>query len=155
MGPFKASRKIFVVITGRDESSPGIYSSWKLAQSHIQGIKKTSGITVEWDSFEGAQRDTESLLYWHSHYKEPPQYYQSPTAQAATTPQRTLPPPPAQTRQHSKGAPTQAQTQTNTSRESNTPIPSKQRSSQKVPSSPWQQVEIPESPPPTEESQKH
>ena len=93
MGPYNLSKKIFVVITGRDVTSPGIYASWRSASSHIQGIKKISGIIVEWHAFEGAHRETESLLYWHSHYKEPPNYpdlkIQNPASAPAPAPTPT------------------------------------------------------------------
>ena len=68
----KKSKKIFVVITGRNEDSADIYSSWKEVQHHIQGVKKSSGTVVEWESFEGIHKDSDALLYWHSHYREPP-----------------------------------------------------------------------------------
>ena len=143
MGPYKSSKKIFVVITGRDNTSPGIYASWKTAQSHIQGIKKISGIVVEWNSFEGAQRDTESLLYWHSHYKEPPSYpdqrRQNPTPTPASAPKDHTP---AKTRSKAlatqtfaQEAPPQAPTQQSSSiatdtdkssQKNNTPNPSRQ-----------------------------
>ena len=59
----KKSKKIFVVITGRNEDSADIYSSWKEVQHHIQGVKKSSGTVVEWESFEGIHKDSDALLY--------------------------------------------------------------------------------------------
>jgi hypothetical protein len=71
-GTPKKSKKIFVIISGRDEDSPGLYHSWKTAQDHIQGIKKSSGTIVLWESFEGKHKESDALLYWHSHFRDPP-----------------------------------------------------------------------------------
>ena len=66
------SKKIFTVICGRDNTSPGLYHDWLDVREHIQGIKKNSGIKVVWKSFEGIRREQEARDYWHKHYSRKP-----------------------------------------------------------------------------------
>ena len=65
------TKKVFVVITGRDATSPGIYQSWESASPHIQGVKKSSGVKVLYRSFEGPNRQEDAEDYWREHQLPP------------------------------------------------------------------------------------
>ena len=74
------NKKIFVVISGRDDTSKGLYYDWQEVKDHVQGVKKSSGIRILWKSFEGANREDAAKEYWHEHHSTSPTCHRRPTS---------------------------------------------------------------------------
>ena len=76
-------KKIFVVISGRDSTSKGIYYDWQDCKDHVQGVKKSTGIRVLWKSFDGVNREDAAREYWHEHHSTPPTIHRSAPVSAS------------------------------------------------------------------------
>ena len=87
------SSKSFVVIAANG-IEPGFYDHWGKIKDAVEGIKKASGIRIEWRGFTGnaAQQRKAGLEYWHLFNEDPPPHLQASTAGQSTAPPARQPP---------------------------------------------------------------
>ena len=78
------NKKIFVLISGRDEQCQGIYYDWNEVKHHVQGIKKSTGVNLLWKSFEGPNREEDAREYWFEHHSTHPTIHRRSTDQTPT-----------------------------------------------------------------------